>query len=100
MNTFFDVRTPFMKPLWRRVAFAGFTLIWGGVEFFAGNALFGMLFLVAGAYLVHQFFIAFKPDEWNGPDGADGADGAKSSQEAAPSAAQQKSETDAPDQDA
>lgn len=67
MNKFFDVRTPFMKPLWRRIAFAGFTLGWGTLEMISGSAGFGLLFLAAGVFLVHQFFIGFKPEEWDAP---------------------------------
>ena len=34
---------------------------------FYGNKMFGVLFLGAGAYLVHQFFIVFNADDYTSP---------------------------------
>ncbi|WP_417271347.1 hypothetical protein [Celeribacter sp.] len=78
MKNFLDVRTRFMLPLWRRLLFSGLTLFWGAMEFFSGSAGFGILFLAAGGYLVHQFFIVYDADAWQAYfDEQDAAEAAK-----------------------
>lgn len=75
MKSFFDVRTPFMRPLWRRVVFTLVVGIWGAVEVLtpAGNWGFGAIFLACAAYLAHQFFWAFDPAEYEPKDPKDDA---------------------------
>ena len=57
----FDVQHPFFTPLWRRIAVVVLCLGWAAVEFFSGNAFWGVLFGAIGLYCAHQFFIAFNP---------------------------------------
>ncbi|WP_417248994.1 hypothetical protein [Celeribacter sp.] len=65
MNKFFDVRTPFMKPLWRRILFTTFTVGWGFFELANGATMFGLIFLAAGGFLIRELFIKFDEDEWD-----------------------------------
>ncbi|MEM5477871.1 hypothetical protein [Pacificibacter sp. AS14] len=62
-----NVKTPFFRPIWRRAVACLTCLAWAGVELVYGNAMFGALFLVAGAYLVYQFFITFNPKDFTPP---------------------------------
>ena len=61
---FLDVRTPFFRPLWRRVVATGICFAWAAYEFSTGNAFWGMLFGGAGALMGWQFFVTFdqQPD--------------------------------------
>ena len=74
MKNFFDVRTPFMRPLWRRAAFTAAVGIWGSVELLTphGNWGFGVIFVACAAYLAHQYFWAFDPDDYAPKDKSDG----------------------------
>lgn len=65
-KNFLDVRTPFMRPLWRRIAFTLAVSAWGAFELLTptGNRGFGMLFFASGAYLAHQYFWDFDPAEY------------------------------------
>lgn len=65
MNKFFDVRTPLMKPLWRRVVFTAFTVGWGLFEMANGSSMFGLIFLAAGGYLIREFFISYDEAAWD-----------------------------------
>jgi hypothetical protein len=66
-KTMWNVRTPFFRPLWRRALACVVCLFWAGVEFMYGTEIFGAVFLVAGGYLLHQFFIAFDPNDYTPP---------------------------------
>lgn len=72
MANAWNVKTPFMKPVIRRGIACGLTLTWGVVELFAGNKMFGVLFLGAGAYLVHQYFIVYDPADYEIADKTSG----------------------------
>ena len=60
---FFDVQSPFFRPLWRRVLVTALTLAWAGVEVARGATFWAMLFGGAGIYLAWAFFIDFKPED-------------------------------------
>ncbi|RPE71848.1 hypothetical protein EDD53_0978 [Pacificibacter maritimus] len=66
-KSFWNVKTPFFKPVWRRALACVVCLIWAGVELSYGNKTFGALFLAAGGYLVHQFFIVYNPADYTQP---------------------------------
>ncbi len=53
---FFDLQIPFFVPVWRRVVLVSVCLAWAAFEFYAGAALWGMLFLGMGALAVWQLF--------------------------------------------
>lgn len=55
----FEVRTPFFRPLWRRVVATAICLGWALFELASGSAFWAVLFGGAGAVLFFQFFIAF-----------------------------------------
>lgn len=83
MNKFFDVRTPMMKPLWRRIAFTVFSVGWGLVELRNGNTMFALIFLAAGGHLIREFFLKYDEAEW---DAEFAARAAEQAQRTAPSA--------------
>ena len=58
---FFDVQTPFFRPLWRRVAVTAVCIAWAAVELATGAVVWAMLFGAASAWLAWQFFVAFDP---------------------------------------
>lgn len=60
----FDVRHPWFRPLWSRVALTAFSLGWAAVEFFTGSMFWGILFGASGLYLAHQFFVVFDPADY------------------------------------
>ena len=57
---FFEVRTPFFRPLWRRILAAAIVLGWAVFELVSGAVFWGALFGVAGAYVSWQFFVTFE----------------------------------------
>jgi len=61
VKNFFDVQSAFFIPLWRRIIVVVLTLGWGIFEFVSGSGTWGGLFVGAGLYCAHQFFIAFDP---------------------------------------
>lgn len=60
---FFNVQSPFFRPLWRRIAVVALTLGWAVFEVIAGSVFWAILFGAAGLYCAHQFFIAFNVPE-------------------------------------
>lgn len=64
-----DVRHPFFRPLWRRIATVAFVAAWLGIEIAAGSLWWGLLAAGIGAYLVYEFFIAFDPEDYVKPGG-------------------------------
>lgn len=62
-RSFFDLRHPFFRPLWRRVLVVAVCLAWGLVEFATGSPFWGVLFVGIGAICAWQFFLAFDPDQ-------------------------------------
>ncbi len=66
--SFFDVRTPFFRPLWRRIAVTAVCLAWALVELATGAVIWATLFGAASAWLAWQFFVAFRLPADNGED--------------------------------
>lgn len=57
---FFEVRSPFFRPLWRRVLATAICLGWALFELSNGAMLWAILFGAAGAALAWQFFVTFE----------------------------------------
>lgn len=57
---FFEVRTPFFRPLWRRVLATTICLAWALFEATSGGYLWAILFGAAGGLLAFQFFVTFE----------------------------------------
>jgi hypothetical protein len=65
---FFDVRHPFLRPLWRRIALVAATLGWSVVELMGGNVFWAILFGSVGAFLAWEFFIVYDPKNYEEKD--------------------------------
>ena len=59
--SFLDVRTPFFRPLWRRVVATAVCLVWAAVELATGSVMWAILFGASGLYLFWQFFVVSDP---------------------------------------
>lgn len=66
MRPLIDLRHPFFRPLWRRVAVVVVCLAWGAFEFATGSVFWGTVFAGVGVVCAWQFFTDFDPD--NGSD--------------------------------
>ena len=65
--SYLDVRTPFFRPLWRRVVATTLCLAWAVVELVSGAVMWAIIFGAAGLYLAWQFFVVFSlPSEMDG----------------------------------
>ena len=62
-KSLFDVQHPMFRPLWRRILIVALTFGWRVFELFHGTIFWACLFGAAGAYLSHQFFVAFDPKD-------------------------------------
>ena len=60
---FLDLRHPFFRPLWLRIATVAACIVWAVVEFVTGQPFWGMLFLGISAYAGWQFFVDWKTPE-------------------------------------
>lgn len=58
---FLNVRHPFLRPLWRRIALVGFMAGWTGLELWHQNFAWAFLFGALGVFLLWELFIAFDP---------------------------------------
>ena len=56
---FFNVRTPFFRPLWRRLATTAACLAWTVFELTSGSMMWAVVFGVSSLYLAWQFFVVF-----------------------------------------
>ena len=65
---FFNVQTPFFRPLWRRVVTTVACVGWTVFEVTSGSMMWAIIFGAASLYLAWEFFVAFDPE----PDGGDG----------------------------
>ena len=65
--SFLDVRTPFFRPLWRRVIATTLCLAWAVAEALSGAVMWAIIFGAAGLYLAWQFFVDFEPPPDAGP---------------------------------
>ena len=70
MKDFLDVHSPAFAPVWRRVAMTVAVCGWAAFEAVAGSPFFAVIFGAAGAWLIHQFFIAWDPSRFE--DDAEG----------------------------
>lgn len=66
--SFLDVRTPFFRPLWRRVVATAVCLVWAMVELATGSVTWAILFGASGLYLCWQFFLVSDPATDDGDD--------------------------------
>jgi hypothetical protein len=62
----FELRVPFFKPLWRRIALTAVCLGWAGIELTAGAPGWSAVFAVLGAYAAWQFFLTGWPGSEDG----------------------------------
>jgi hypothetical protein len=58
-----DVRIPFFRPLWRRIATIAVIVLWTGVEFLHGSPYWGVLAAGIGIFVGYQFFVGFDPED-------------------------------------
>lgn len=65
----FDLRHPFFRPLWRRVAVTAVCVVWAVVELMGGNVFWAILFGGLGGLCAWEFFIVY--DEVNYADRED-----------------------------
>ena len=63
-RSFFEVRHPFFRPLWRRVAVTGLCLGWALFELSNGAMLWAIVFGACGVHLFLQFFVRFDPADY------------------------------------
>jgi hypothetical protein len=57
----FDIRHPFFRPVWRRVATVALALGWAVVEIAGGNVFWAILFGSIGLYAAWEFFVIYDP---------------------------------------
>ncbi len=67
-RSYFDVRSPFFLPLWRRVAVVAVCVAWVGVEVLAGSLGWAAFVGAIAAFLIYEFFIAFDPAQYTEED--------------------------------
>ena len=56
----FEVRTPFFRPMWRRVIVAGGTVAWTLCEISHGAVGWAVAFVAIAIYLCWAFFLAWR----------------------------------------
>jgi hypothetical protein len=56
-----DAEIRFMEPLWRRVALTAACVIWSAVEWYNGDAFWGVVTAAAAAYAAWNYLIRFDP---------------------------------------
>lgn len=59
-QNFFDVRSAFFVPMWRRVVATVLPALWTVMEVLGGNTLWALAFGAATAWLVYQFFVVWE----------------------------------------
>ena len=65
----FNVQSEMFRPVWLRALIVGICFAWAGLELFvSGSAFWALMSGAIGAYLFHQFFIAFNPVDKDDPD--------------------------------
>ncbi|XDB00092.1 hypothetical protein AB1M95_09390 [Sulfitobacter sp. LCG007] len=64
-GSYFDIRTPAFRPLWRRLLVVALSMVWAVVEYANGSPGWAMVFVAAGAWCAYQFFVVWDgaPDE-------------------------------------
>ncbi|SLN39101.1 hypothetical protein [Roseisalinus antarcticus] len=66
-----ELRHPFFRPRWRRVAVTVVCLGWSVVEFSGDNTFWGMLFGAIGLLCLYEFFIVYDEANYTEPDKED-----------------------------
>jgi hypothetical protein len=64
----FEVRHPFFRPAWRRALATAVCFLWAGFEMWNDAPIWAAVFAVAGGYLFWQFFVRFKPEDYEKHD--------------------------------
>lgn len=64
---YLEVRHPFFRPLWRRVAITAICLGWAVLEFAVGSPFFGVLSAALGVFCIVQLFLRFDPAAFEAP---------------------------------
>lgn len=54
---FFDLKSEFFRPLWRRIVVVVICFGWAGFEFISGAPFWGVIFAGMGAVAAYQFFV-------------------------------------------
>ena len=54
-----DLRIPFFRPVWRRIALVAALIVWTGVELAYGNVFWAVLVGCIGVYAAREFYIGF-----------------------------------------
>ena len=63
MRKFFNVQSVFFNPMWRRAAICIWFGVWAVFEAANGQWVWAALFGAATAWLVHQFFVVWVPQD-------------------------------------
>lgn len=66
--SFFEVRSEFFVPVWRRVVACVAVIGWALFEAVSGGVVWATLFGAAGLWLVYSFFVAWRPPETEDED--------------------------------
>ena len=61
-----DLRHPFFRPAWRRIAIVAVAGLWGLFELSTGAVFWGVLFLGIAGLAAYEFHRAYEGD-WSGP---------------------------------
>lgn len=61
-----DVRVPFFRPMWRRIAFVAVMVVWTAVEITRGSPWWALLTGGIGVYLFYEFFMIYDPKNYAG----------------------------------
>mgnify|MGYP006919623507 FL=1 len=66
--TFFNLRLPFFRPMWRRVATFLVAAGWAIVELISNSPGWALMFGAAAAYTAYEFFIIYDPTNYENQD--------------------------------
>lgn len=58
----FDLQSPWLAPLWRRITITALALGWALVEIWHGATFWAAMFGAAGLWSGYQFFVAWNPE--------------------------------------
>lgn len=64
-----DLRVPFFRPMWRRVATVTVLALWTAMELGMGNPFWALLAGGIGVYAIYVFFFAFELPSEDTPAG-------------------------------
>ena len=60
---FFDLKVPFLVPLWRRIAVVALSLCWAVFEFLSGAPFWGFVFGGMGVFAAWELLLSGWPDD-------------------------------------